>query len=83
MRSKATRRLPQLLCVCTKIFDDDFIFLLLYVDDILIVGKNISIIIELKKELCKSFAMKELGHAKQILGMRITCLKDGRKIYLL
>ena len=36
----------------------------------------------LKKELCKSFSMKDLGHAKQILGMRITRLRDKRKIYL-
>ncbi|KAH0642979.1 hypothetical protein KY289_033953 [Solanum tuberosum] len=48
--------------------DNDFIILLLYVDDILIVGRNTSKIDELKKELCKSFAMKDLGHAKQILG---------------
>ena len=26
--------------------------------------------------------MKDLGHAKQILGMRITHLRDKRKIYL-
>uniref|UniRef100_A0A3Q7GP61 Reverse transcriptase Ty1/copia-type domain-containing protein n=1 Tax=Solanum lycopersicum TaxID=4081 RepID=A0A3Q7GP61_SOLLC len=37
---------------------------------------------ELKKELCKSFSMKNLGHAKQILGMIITRLRDKRKIYL-
>ena len=48
----------------------------------LIVGKNTSKIDELKKELCKSFPMKHLGHAKQILGMRITHLKDKKKIYL-
>ena len=55
---------------------------MLYVDDMLIVGKNISKIDELKKELCKSFSMKDLGHAKKILGMRITRLRDKRKIYL-
>ena len=48
----------------------------------LIVGKNTSNIDELKKELCKSFSIKDLGHAKHILGMRITRLKDERKIYL-
>ena len=70
-------------CVFVQKFsDNDFIILLLYVDDMLIVGKNTSKIDELKKELCKSFSMKELGHAKQILGMRITRLRDKRKIYL-
>ncbi|KAF3642324.1 Retrovirus-related Pol polyprotein from transposon TNT 1-94 [Capsicum annuum] len=70
-------------CVFVKSFsDDDFIILLLYVDDMLIVGKNASRIDVLKKQLCKSFAMKDLGHAKQILGMGITRIKDERKLYL-
>ena len=65
-----------------KISNNDFIILLLYVDDMLIVGKNTSKIDELKKELCKSFSMKDLGHAKKILGMRITRLWDKMMIYL-
>ena len=70
-------------CVFVQKFtDNDFIILLLYVDDMLIVGKNTSKIDELKKKLCKSFSMKDLGDAKQILGMRITRLGDERKIYL-
>ena len=32
-----------------KFFDDDFVILLLYVDDILIVGRNVSRIDKLKK----------------------------------
>ena len=52
-------------CVFVQKFsDDDFIILLLYVDDMLIVGKNTSKFDELKKELFKSFSMKDLGHAK-------------------
>ena len=47
----------------------------------LIVGKNTSKIDELKKELCKNFSMKDMGHAKQILGMRITRLRDEILIY--
>ena len=47
-----------------KFFDDNFIILLLYVDDMLIVGHNLSRIDKLKKELSKSFAMKDLGPAK-------------------
>nr|GFC34870.1 retrovirus-related Pol polyprotein from transposon TNT 1-94 [Tanacetum cinerariifolium] len=50
---------------------NDFIILLLYVDDMLIVGKNIGRIAQLKRDLSKSFAMKDLGPAKQILGIRI------------
>ena len=36
---------------------------------------------EPKKELFKSFSVKDLGHAKQILGLRITRIRDERKIY--
>jgi ATP-binding cassette subfamily B (MDR/TAP) protein 1 len=55
---------------------------LLYVDDILIVGKNVSRIARLKKELNKSFAMQDLGLAKCILGMRIERDRKSNKLYL-
>ncbi|KAF3622351.1 putative triacylglycerol lipase 2-like [Capsicum annuum] len=70
-------------CVFVKsLSDDDFIIFFLYVNDMLIVENNASTIDELKKQLCKSFALKDLGHAKQILGIRITRIKDERKLYL-
>ncbi|GKC56778.1 putative RNA-directed DNA polymerase, partial [Tanacetum coccineum] len=59
-------------CVLFQKFgDDDFIILLLYVDDMLIVGKNIRRIAQLKRDLSKSFSMKDLGPTKQIIGIRI------------
>ena len=61
---------------------DDFIILLLYVDNILIVGKNVSRIAKLKKELSKCFAMKDLGPAKNILEMRIERDRNCNKLYL-
>ena len=54
-----------------KSFDNSFIILLLYVDDMLIAGSNIEEINNLKKQLSKQFAMKDLEAAKQILGIRI------------
>ena len=45
--------------------------MLLYVDDMLIVGSNMTEIKKLKKQLSMEFAMKDLRAAKQILGMRI------------
>ncbi|CAA7059133.1 unnamed protein product [Microthlaspi erraticum] len=70
-------------CVFVQVFgDDDFIILLLYVDDMLIVGRNVSRIQELKKHLSQSFAMKDLGPAKQILGMRIVRDRGERLIHL-
>ena len=52
--------------------DGSYIILLLYVDDMLVAGSNMQEINVLKRKLANSFAMKDLGAAKQILGMRIT-----------
>ena len=65
-----------------KFSDDDFIILLLYVDDMLIVGKNKSRIAVLKKQLSKSFAMKDLGPAKKILGIQIHRHRDRKELFL-
>ena len=52
-------------CVFVKKFsDNDFIIFLLYVDDMLIADQDASKIYNLKKELNKSFAMKDLESAK-------------------
>ena len=56
-------------CCYVKFFGNSYIILLLYVDDMLIVGSSIEEINDLKKQLSKQFAMKDLGAAKQILGM--------------
>ncbi|KAJ9560716.1 hypothetical protein OSB04_005876 [Centaurea solstitialis] len=70
-------------CVFFQRFgDDDFIILLLYVDDMLIVGKNSERITQLKLELSKSFAMKDLGPAKQILGIQITRDRASKKLHM-
>ena len=70
-------------CVFVKNFSDGtFIILLLYVDDMLIVWTDVSKIKELKLELGKSFAMKDLGSAKQILGMRIVRDRKQGQIWL-
>ena len=58
-------------CCYVKSFDNSYIILLLYVHDMLIVWSSIEEINNLKKQLSKQFAMKDLGAAKQILGMRI------------
>lgn len=70
-------------CVFFKKFTDgNFIILLVYVDDMLIVGHDASKIDKLKKELSKSFAMKDLGAAKQILGMKIFRDRKKKKLWL-
>ncbi|GAA0166023.1 hypothetical protein LIER_40106 [Lithospermum erythrorhizon] len=49
----------------------EFIILLLYVDDMLLVRKDIKKIVDLKENLSKDFEMKDLGHVSHILGMEI------------
>ena len=48
----------------------------------LIVGRNVSRINNLKKQLSKSFAIKDLGPAKQILGMKIIRDRGIKKLWL-
>ena len=55
-------------CCYVKSFDNSYTILLLYVDDMLIIGFSIEEINNLKKQLSKQFAMKDLGAAKQIIG---------------
>ena len=70
-------------CVFVRKFsNDDFIILLLYVDDMLIVGKNVSKIDRLKEQLGKSFTMKDMGAVKQILGIRIIRDRKEKKLWL-
>ena len=47
----------------------EYIYLLLYVDDMLIASKSRSAIDKLKKDLSSEFAMKDHGEAKKVLGM--------------
>ena len=60
-----------------------FIILLLYMDDMLIVGRDTGKIDKLKKELSKSFEMNDLGSASQILGIKISQDKTNEKLWLL
>ena len=70
-------------CVYVRKFPDDkFIILLLYFDDMLIVGQDVFIIQKLKMELSKTFYMKDLGSAKCILGMEILRDRKASKLWL-
>jgi len=70
-------------CVYYKrLHDGSFIYLILYVDDILIVSKNICEIQILKRQLSREFEMKDLAATKKILGMEIRRDKQVGKFYL-
>ena len=58
-------------CVYKKISGSAIIFLVLYVDDILLIGNDIPTLQNVKSWLGKYFSMKDLGEAAYILGIKI------------
>ena len=77
------RRCEYDCCVYVKSLNDSsFIFLLLYVDDMLIAVKNMHDVLGLKALLSQEFDMKDLGAAKKILGMEIHRDTGSRKLWL-
>lgn len=63
-----------------KLGDDDFTILFLYIDDMLILGQDIAKIVNLKKNLSKFFSLKDLGPAKNILGMSIKRDRETKRL---
>ena len=66
----------------TKFDKGDFLILLLYVDDMMIVGRDPKKIGSLKEALTKSFTMKDMGPTKQILGMHIVRNRTKKLLWL-
>nr|XP_049701711.1 uncharacterized protein LOC110381443 isoform X2 [Helicoverpa armigera] len=58
-------------CLYKKYSGKDKIFLLIYVDDLLIFGSNESDVTNLKTMLSKEFKMKDLGLVSEFLGIHI------------
>ncbi|GJS82313.1 retrotransposon protein, putative, ty1-copia subclass [Tanacetum coccineum] len=58
-------------CVYLKASGSNVTFLILYVDDILIMGNSIPMLQDVKSYLGRCFAMKDLGEAAYILGIKI------------
>jgi hypothetical protein len=69
-------------CVYIKFVDGSPIYLLLYVDDMLIVAKSKIDIANLKTQLSSEFEMKDLDAAKKILGMEITRDRKSGLLFL-
>nr|GFB50015.1 hypothetical protein [Tanacetum cinerariifolium] len=58
-------------CVYLKVIGSNITFLILYVDDILIMGNKIPMLQDVKSYLGRCFAMKDLGKAAYNLGIKI------------
>jgi hypothetical protein len=69
-------------CVYKKISGSAVVFLVLYVDDILLIKNDIPIIEVVKSSLRKSFSMKDLGEVVYILGIKIYRDRSKRLIGL-
>jgi len=77
MVSSGFTRLQADHCCYSKWFENSYIILLLYVDDMLVAGSCMKEIVNLKAKLAEEFSMKNLSPVKKILGMRISREKRG------
>jgi hypothetical protein len=69
-------------CIYKKVSGSFVAFLILYVDDILLMGNDIEFLDGIKRYLNKSFSMKDLGEAAYILGIKIYRDRSRRLIGL-
>nr|GEW98674.1 retrovirus-related Pol polyprotein from transposon TNT 1-94 [Tanacetum cinerariifolium] len=69
-------------CVYLKASGSYIAILILYVDDILLMGNNIPMLQDVKSYLGRSFAMKDLGDVAYILGIKIYRDRSKRLIGL-
>jgi hypothetical protein len=69
-------------CVYKKESGSAVVFLILYVDDILLIGNDIPMLQTVKTSLNNSFSMKDLGEATYILGIKIYRDRSKRLIGL-
>ncbi|WVZ64448.1 hypothetical protein U9M48_013958 [Paspalum notatum var. saurae] len=69
-------------CVYKKVSGSALVFLVLYVDDILLIGNDIRMLEAVKDSLRKSFSMKDLGEAAYVLSIKIYRDRSKRLIGL-
>ena len=76
MRSKVDH------CVYYKQVGKHFIYVVLYLNDMLLVGNNKEVIKKVKLQLSSKFDMKDLDAVNLILGMGIKRNRADRKLWL-
>nr|GEV17630.1 retrotransposon protein, putative, Ty1-copia subclass [Tanacetum cinerariifolium] len=69
-------------CIYVKVSESVVVFLVLYVDDILLIRNDIPTLQNVKEWLGKCFAMKDLGDASYIIGIKIYRDRSKRIIRL-
>ncbi|KAK0587347.1 hypothetical protein LWI29_021335 [Acer saccharum] len=73
---------PDEPCVYKRIKGDKLVFLIFYVDDILLIGNDVGVLTSVKEWLAKQFDMKDLGEASFILGIQVIRDRKNRTIAL-
>ncbi|KAL6327955.1 hypothetical protein AAG906_031299 [Vitis piasezkii] len=58
-------------CIYLKVSGSKFIFLILYVDDILLASSDLGLLRETKEYLSKNFHMVDMGEANYVIGIEI------------
>ena len=69
-------------CVYKKRKRNAIAFLVLYVDDILIIGNDVGMLSSIKIWLSSQFQMKDLGDASYVLGIKLMRDRQNRKLAL-
>jgi hypothetical protein len=58
-------------CICLKVNGSKVIFLVRYMDDILLTNSDLGLLHETKRLLSQSFEVKDLGEASYVIGIEI------------
>lgn len=69
-------------CLYIKRDKDALMVIALYVDDLLLAGKDMNAIAWMKSEFSKRFEMKDLGEAHKCIGLEISRNRNTRTLYL-
>ena len=69
-------------CVYKLLKERSVVFLVLYIDDILLIGNNVQLLSKVKTWLAEQFQMKDLGNAGYVLGIHIIRDRNKRQLAL-
>ncbi|KAL0449085.1 UNVERIFIED_CONTAM: Retrovirus-related Pol polyprotein from transposon RE1 [Sesamum latifolium] len=69
-------------CVYKKISGSSVAYLILYVDDILLIGNDVKVLGDIEAWLSTQFSMKDIGEASYILGIKIYKNRSKRMLGL-
>ncbi|KAL0549438.1 hypothetical protein IC582_013920 [Cucumis melo] len=69
-------------CVYKRITNSTVAFLVLYVDDILLIGNDVGHLTDIKKWLATQFQMKDLENAQYVLGIQIVQNRKNKTLVM-